>query len=63
MIHNGEELLYAGRICAYEADKILKDSDYVTLQVIERFTMLQVISVHDFLFVYFTINGFKSPQF
>ncbi|AES63643.1 terpene synthase family, metal-binding domain protein [Medicago truncatula] len=41
MIHNGEELLYPGRICAYEANKILKDSDYVTPQVIERFTMLQ----------------------
>ena len=33
MIHNGEELLYPGRICAYEADKILKDSDYVAPQV------------------------------
>jgi len=33
MIHNGEELLYPGRICAYEADKILKNSDYVTPQL------------------------------
>ena len=33
MIHNGEELLYLGRIFAYEADKIFKDSDYVTPQV------------------------------
>jgi len=33
MIHNEEELLYPGRICAYEADKILKDSDYNMPQV------------------------------
>jgi hypothetical protein len=30
----GKNLLYPKRICAYEADKILKDSDYVTRQVI-----------------------------
>jgi len=33
MIHNGEELLYTGRIYAYKADKILNDSGYVTPQV------------------------------
>jgi len=29
----GKDMLYPGRICANEADKILKNSDYVTPQV------------------------------
>jgi hypothetical protein len=31
---SGKNMLYPGRICAYEADKILKDSDFVTPHVI-----------------------------
>jgi len=44
MIHNEEELLYPERICAYEADKSLKDSDYVTPQVNLQCVVLQVSS-------------------
>ena len=44
MIHTEEDLLYPGRICANEADKILKNSDYVMPQVTQQCVLVLQVS-------------------